>query len=80
MIFAAIAAFEITGDERYLIRAKDLGKWFAGENKAGLVMYDPVTGRGYDGIISDTEINKNAGAESTIESLLSIQALAKYDK
>jgi hypothetical protein len=80
MVFAAIAAFEITGDDKYLLLAKELGKWFAGGNIANTVMYDPVSGRGYDGIISATEINKNAGAESTIESLLSIQALAKYGK
>ena len=80
MIFAAIAAFEITGDEKYLLLAKEIAKWFAGENIAKTVMYDPVSGRGYDGILSDSEINKNAGAESTIEALLSIQALAKYEK
>lgn len=80
MIFSAIAAFEITGDEKYLLLANELAKWFVGQNIAKTVMYDPKTGRGYDGIISDSLINKNAGAESTIESLLSIQALGKYAK
>lgn len=80
MIFAAIAAFEITGDEKYLLLANELGKWFVGQNIAKTVMYDSKTGRGFDGIISDSLINKNAGAESTIESLLSVQALGKYAK
>lgn len=79
MIFAAVAAFEITDDEKYLLLAKEIAKWFAGENIAQTVMYDPISGRGYDGILSATQINKNAGAESTIEALLSIQALAKYE-
>lgn len=30
-------------------------------------MYDPQTGRGYDGLISETQVNYNAGTESTIE-------------
>ena len=35
-------------------------------------MYDPETGRCFDGILSETEINKNSGAESTIEALYAI--------
>ena len=35
-------------------------------------MYDPKTGRGYDGIINKNKINKNAGAESTIETLATL--------
>lgn len=41
-------------------------------------MFDISTGRGFDGINSAAEINRNAGAESTIESLLAIQALEKH--
>lgn len=78
MIFACVEAFKITGDDKYLLLATDIAKWFAGENKPKTIMYDPGSGRGYDGIIDAEQINKNAGAESTIEALLSIQALAKY--
>ena len=35
-------------------------------------MYFPQTGICYDGINSKDEINKNSGAESTIEALLSL--------
>ena len=46
-----------------------LASWLLGNNAAGLPMYDPATGRGYDGLLSDSSINQNAGAESTIEAL-----------
>jgi hypothetical protein len=78
MIWAAIKAFEITKEDKYLALAKELGEWFSGQNPAQLPMYDPATGRGYDGISGPGDINKNAGAESTIEALLSLQSLEKY--
>lgn len=74
MIWAALKAYEITGDQKYYDLASELVKWFSGKNPANTVMYDPATGRGFDGISSPDQINKNAGAESTIEALLSIQA------
>jgi hypothetical protein len=49
-----------------------LTAWFFGNNPAAMQMYDPKTGRGFDGILSATEINRNAGAESTIEALYAI--------
>ncbi len=76
MVWAALKAYEMTQDEKYLAMATDLTAWFSGKNPTNLPMYDPDTGRGYDGISSADQINKNAGAESTIESLLSVQAMA----
>ena len=40
-------------------------------------MYDPATGRGYDGLQgpSSFRVNRNAGAESTIEALMALQAI-----
>jgi hypothetical protein len=78
MIWGALRAFGKTNDVKYLDLARDLGKWFSGDNAAGIAMYDPATGRGYDGIIGPGKINKNAGAESTIESLLALQALERF--
>ncbi|MFB6719500.1 hypothetical protein ACFCV3_05035 [Kribbella sp. NPDC056345] len=49
--------------------------WYFGANRAGLPMYDPTTGRTYDGIAADGTINRNSGAESTIHGLLSMLAL-----
>ena len=80
MIHAALLAHAQSGetDQKYLELAGELAMWFFGKNPANAMMYDPATGRGYDGINSATEINKNSGAESTIESLLALQALEMY--
>ena len=67
-----VRLFEATGDIRYAEMAGLAASWFTGNNAAGFPMYDPETGRGFDGIISATSVNRNAGAESTIESLFSI--------
>jgi hypothetical protein len=79
MIWGALQAYEYSmrKDTQYLRLAKDLAMWFFGSNPAKQNMYDAATGRGYDGIQSPTEINRNAGAESTIESLLSLQQLER---
>jgi len=79
MVWAALKAYEITGDKKYLSTARDLAAWFSGKNPANTPMYDPATGRGFDGIMSPDQINKNAGAESTIEALLTLQALEKFE-
>lgn len=77
MVWAAVAAAEQTNDTIYLIRARNVLKWFNVDNPAGIPMYDPRTGRGYDGIVSAQKVNYNAGAESTIEALLSLLMLEK---
>jgi hypothetical protein len=43
-----------------------------GNNPAKTAMYDPKTGRCFDGIIDSTTVNYNSGAESTIEGLYTI--------
>jgi hypothetical protein len=52
--------------------------WYFGANPAGQPMYDPATGRTFDGISGSGEINHNSGAESTIHGLLSMLALDQY--
>ena len=42
-------------------------------------MYDEKTGRTFDGIDSIDKYNKNSGAESTIEGLLSILAIEQNE-
>lgn len=49
--------------------------WYFGANASGDPMYDPATGRTYDGVDGEGEINLNSGAESTIHGLLSMLAL-----
>jgi hypothetical protein len=77
MILAAVEAYRITGDTVYAQTAERLATWFSGSNPAGQAMYDPATGRGYDGIARDSTVNRNSGAESTIEALLSLQAVER---
>jgi hypothetical protein len=77
MVYACAEAYRITGKEKYLGLAKQAAGWLAGKNLTGKVIWDPATGRCFDGIINKEEINMNSGAESTIEALLSLQALEK---
>lgn len=55
--------------------AATAASWFFGNNRAGVRMYDPVTGRTYDGVNADRSVNRNSGAESTIHGLLTMLAL-----
>jgi len=49
--------------------------WYFGNNRSGEQMYDPATGRTFDGLEADGRVNRNSGAESTIHGLLSMLAL-----
>ncbi len=49
--------------------------WFFGANRAGVPVYDPATGRTFDGVAGDGTVNHNSGAESTIHGLLTMLAL-----
>jgi hypothetical protein len=64
--------YELTQEERFAELAGELATWFLGNNPANQKMYDPETGRCFDGILSESAINRNSGAESTIEALYSI--------
>lgn len=75
MVYASLEAYKITKDEALLQTATELASWFFGNNPLGQQMYDPKTGRAFDGIISNEAYNKNSGAESTIEGLLTVQAM-----
>ncbi len=63
----------ITRRPEHTALAKRLLGWFSGDNRAGIAMYDPVTGRCLDGINDPTTVNRNSGAESTIEALIALQ-------
>lgn len=72
MVMSSIRAYNTVHEISYARLAGRLGAWFFGKNPAGKKMYDPKTGVCFDGIISGTEINKNSGAESTIEALFTM--------
>jgi hypothetical protein len=73
MVFAAIDAYAVTNDEKYADLAGHLAAWFLGKNAAATSMFSVNTGRCFDAIITANSVNKNSGAESTIEALLTMQ-------
>lgn len=75
LIYSAAKAYKITGDSAYAEKAARLALWFFGENPANAQMYSPENGKCFDGIHDENMINKNSGAESTIEALLSLSEI-----
>lgn len=68
--------YHATNEKKYAQYAGIAASWYTGNNDANFQMYDPETGRGYDGLNGVTgKVNMNSGAESTIEALMSIQAI-----
>ncbi len=70
MFMAALSAYRMTQEPAHAQLALRLAGWFFGDNPAGARMYDPSTGRCFDGILDAKRINRNSGAESTIEALM----------
>jgi len=65
MTDAALAAFRITGKEKYHREACRAFEWFLGRNTKGLAVYDAETGGCRDGI-TQHGLNLNMGAEATV--------------
>lgn len=78
IVVGLVRLYEATGEKKYLAMGELATSWFFGNNAAGAIMYDATTGRGYDGIRSASEVNKNSGAESTIEALMAIQEIERH--
>jgi len=70
---------EATGEESYRRLSGLAAAWFFGDNPADAAMYDPETGRAYDGLAGANQfrINLNSGAESTIEALMALLAVVE---
>lgn len=79
MVFACLQAYELSRENKYARMAGELSSWLFGKNITGHPLYDPKTGRCFDGINSKEKINKNSGAESTIEALLTLLAVEQND-
>lgn len=73
-----IRLYEKTQNEDYAILAGLAASWFTGNNITGEKMYNPLHGYGYDGINNADTINKNSGAESTIEANMTILEVEQY--
>jgi multiple sugar transport system substrate-binding protein len=70
-----LALAETSSDPRYAVFAGLTAAWFLGANSERLSMYDEKTGRALDGIDGPLplKVNRNSGAESTVEALLALQ-------
>jgi len=68
--------YHATGEEEYAILAGLAASWLTGNNVAGEPLYDAATGRCFDGI-DRQGLNRNSGAESTIEALYTLVEIEK---
>lgn len=78
MVWASLKAYQYSNDTKYLDLAKNLKSWLSGNNEANKAMYNPSNGICFDGIVGPGEVNRNSGAESTIESLLILLEMGNF--
>jgi hypothetical protein len=76
LVLALDMMWQISGENKYLEKAKKAFEWFLGNNTLEQLVYDFSTGGCYDGV-GEKEINLNQGAESTLSFLLARLALEK---
>ncbi|GAB1693316.1 glycosyltransferase [Krasilnikovia sp. M28-CT-15] len=69
---ACATAAAVTGDDRWDGLLFQALAWFLGDNDAGRVMYDPLTGGGYDALTPDGP-DHDQGAEATLALLSALQ-------
>ncbi len=77
MVFALLEAYKITGKIKYAEEAGKISKWFTGNNPANVAMYNVQNGLVFDGIPDQKTLNKNSGAESTVEALWTLLKVSK---
>jgi hypothetical protein len=65
---ASARAFDITGEPEWRGVVASAWAWFEGDNDSSTVMFDAITGAGFDGLERDGR-NENRGAESTLAAL-----------
>jgi len=77
MTEACARAFAYTGDSHWAGAARCSGAWFLGDNDVRVMIFDPATGGGFDGLEPEG-VNRNEGAESTLAfvgTMLQLQVL-----
>jgi hypothetical protein len=74
---ACARAATLSGDRRWRNGIRMAAAWFDGDNDARTLMWDPVTGGGYDGLEADGA-NLNQGAESTLALISTRQQAAVH--
>ena len=65
MAYACSLALRVSGDPRWEVPLRKAVGWWLGSNDSGVLMWDPESGGGYDGLLREG-VNTNEGAESTI--------------
>jgi uncharacterized protein YyaL (SSP411 family) len=73
-VLAFRAAYDATGDRRYMTRMRESFEWFVGANRLGLSLYDFSTAGCHDGLELNG-VNENQGAESAVSFLLALLAM-----
>ena len=73
-VLAFRAAYDATGDRRYMARMRESFEWFLGANRLGLSLYDFSTAGCHDGLGVST-LNQNQGAESLVSFLIALLAM-----
>ena len=69
---ACARAAHVTSDRSWWRGVHLAEEWLLGSNDAGLVMLDPASGGGYDGL-SASSVNMNQGSESTMAATSTMQ-------
>jgi hypothetical protein len=69
---ACARAGDLTGESKWSAVVDLAAQWFLGNNDIGAVMFDPLTGGGFDGLCEHGP-NLNQGAESTLALLATLQ-------
>ena len=77
LVDACATAYEYTQDEYWRSIIFRGVMWFEGLNASGILMYDPSTGAGFDGLM-DGGRNPNRGAESTLAYLSVMQHSERF--
>ncbi|MDE3056386.1 MAG: hypothetical protein KGJ59_00315 [Bacteroidota bacterium] len=78
MAVGLLRVFDATQDSLYLTLAGLAASWLFGNNVARTAMYNPNNGICFDGITDSVTVNKNSGAESTIEALHTLVEIEHY--
>jgi hypothetical protein len=78
MTLGLLRLYDATKNDAYLKMAGLAASWLFGNNVLQQTMYDSTTGRCFDGISDPTRLNRNSGAESTIEALYTLLEVEQY--
>ena len=65
LVDACASAYQVTNENDWLEYIRLGANWFEGLNDSNIMMYEPETGAGFDGLTRSGR-NENCGAESTI--------------